>query len=153
MECEMCGKNYDHLKKVRVDKAIMAVCPSCEHFGTPLENYRNVPVYSTKSKSEPAPKIVVNLPKANLKPLPYKKNSGTRKNVIKNVDEVEIIPEYAEIIRLGREKLGISQEDFASKIKEKRTLIAGIERGSLKPDIKTARKIENFLRIKLIEKY
>ena len=146
MECELCGKKTDHLKKVKIDGAVMAVCSDCEKFGIPLENYRNKPVInsiSTHSRSSISAKPVF---------IPQQK---PRKKVTKeaDIDELEIVPDYAVLIRETREKTGMTQDEFAAKIKEKRTSIAAIERGSLKPDIKTARKIELFLKIKLVEKF
>ena len=146
MECELCGKKTDHLKKVKIDGAVMAVCSDCEKFGTPLENYRNSHI---AKKVQSAPTVQVNIRQPPMHPrTPVKR---TKKDV--NIEELEIVPDFAEIIRLSREGIGLSQEEFAAKIKEKRTSIAAIERGSLKPDIKTARKIELFLKVKLVEKF
>ncbi|MCL6014706.1 MAG: multiprotein bridging factor aMBF1 [Candidatus Thermoplasmatota archaeon] len=146
MECELCGKKTDHLKKVKIDGAVMAVCSNCEKFGTPLENYRNKPVvksvssYSlTNTSTQP-----VFIPQQKPRKKPGRET---------DIDELEIVPDYAVLIRETREKTGLTQDEFAAKIKEKRTSIAAIERGSLKPDIKTARKIELFLKIKLVEKF
>ncbi len=147
MECELCGKKVERLKKVRIDGAIMAVCPQCEHFGTPLENYRNTITTASRTSVANNSGIKVTLPKPSTHSAPRKMTKKI------DIDEMEIDPEYSSIIRAGRERLGISQDDFAAKIKEKRTLIAGIERGSLKPDLKTAKKIETFLKVKLVEKY
>lgn len=147
MECELCGKKADRLKKVRIDGAIMAVCPQCEHFGTPLENYRNTITAGPRSFVTNNSGIRVIIPRQNTHSTPRKTNKKI------DIDKMEIDPEYSSIIRAGRERMGISQDDFAAKIKEKRTLIAGIERGSLKPDLKTAKKIEVFLKVKLVEKY
>ncbi|EQB69603.1 MAG: hypothetical protein AMDU5_GPLC00003G0153 [Thermoplasmatales archaeon Gpl] len=146
MECELCGKKTDHLKKVKIDGAVMAVCSDCEKFGTPLENYRNKPVIKSVSSNS----------QSNISAQPvFIPQQKPRKKTTKeaDIDELEIVPDYAVLIRETREKTGMTQDEFAAKIKEKRTSIAAIERGSLKPDIKTARKIELFLKIKLVEKF
>ncbi len=147
MECELCGKKVDRVKRVKIDGAVMGVCSECEHFGTPLENYRNTVTTNAGTHVIRNSEIHVSIPRA-----PARK-AVKRGDRSMNIDDMEIDPEYSRIIREGREKMNISQDDFAAKIKEKRTLIAGIERGSLKPDIKTAKKIENFLKVKIIEKY
>jgi TIGR00270 family protein len=147
MECELCGKKVDRIKKVRIDGAVMGVCTQCEHFGTPLEKYRTTVTTYTQPKPSHGTGFKVALPKPTVHHAPRKTGNKV------DIDSMEIDPDYSSIIREGREKLGISQDDFAAKIKEKRTLIAGIERGSLKPDIKTAKKIETFLKVKILEKY
>ncbi|MBC7114208.1 MAG: TIGR00270 family protein, partial [Archaeoglobi archaeon] len=64
----------------------------------------------------------------------------------------DIIPNYSEVIREARERLGLSQEELARKIKEKVSLIRKIERGELTPEEKVARKLEKELGIKLMER-
>ena len=146
MECELCGKKADHVKKVKIDGAVMAVCSNGEKFGTPIENYRNKPITRsatpTTSTSTPVQPLFIAKPKPTRK---FKRET--------DIDELEIVPDFAALIRESREKTGLTQDEFAAKIKEKRTSIAAIERGSLKPDIKTARKIELFLKIKIVEKF
>ena len=46
--------------------------------------------------------------------------------------------------------MGLKQEDFANKINEKVSLIHHIETGRHEPSIELTRKLERFLRIKLI---
>ena len=64
-----------------------------------------------------------------------------------------IVTDYAEKIKRKRESLGLKQEDFAKKINEKESLIQKIESGHFEPPIVLAKKIGNFLKIKLIEDY
>ena len=64
-----------------------------------------------------------------------------------------IVTDYAEKIKRKREILGLKQEDFAKKINEKESLIQKIESGHFEPSIVLAKKIGNFLKIKLIEDY
>ena len=64
-----------------------------------------------------------------------------------------IVNDYAEKIKRKRESLGLKQEDFAKKINEKESLIQKIESGHFEPSIVLAKKIGNFLKIKLIEDY
>ena len=64
-----------------------------------------------------------------------------------------IIKNYAEIIKKKRESLNLTQEEFAKRISEKESLVHKIESGSLEPSLELAKKIERFLKIKLIEEY
>ena len=47
----------------------------------------------------------------------------------------------------------MTQEELALKLMEKKHVIANIERGDLKPDIRTARKIEKLLKVTLLEEF
>ncbi len=77
----------------------------------------------------------------------------TKKPIVKSPEIVEdVVPNYAEIIRKAREDKGVKQEDFAKRINEKESLIHKIETGHFKPSLKLAKKIENFLGVKLIER-
>lgn len=67
-------------------------------------------------------------------------------------EDLDLIENYGEIIRNARIKMGISQEELAKQISEKLTIIKKIEQGTFKPPIELARKIEKFLKIKIIEK-
>ncbi|MGP6293229.1 multiprotein bridging factor aMBF1 [Caldiplasma sukawensis] len=143
----MCGQNVPKTRKVRIDGAILSVCPKCEKFGTPIEEYRT----SYESEQVPIPQKKVSAVnnatqvKSNLK----NKHKSSEKL---DIESLEIVPDYNIIIRETREKMGISQEELADKLKEKRTLIYSIERGKIKPDIKLAKKLETFLKVKIIEK-
>ncbi|MEM1574836.1 MAG: multiprotein-bridging factor 1 family protein [Nitrososphaerota archaeon] len=67
-------------------------------------------------------------------------------------EDLELIENYGEIIRNARIKMGLSQEELAKQISEKLTIIKKIEQGAFKPPIELARKLEKFLKIKIIEK-
>lgn len=143
----MCGQNVAKTRKVKIDGAILSVCPKCEKFGTPIEEYRTS--YETDQVQITQKKV-----SATNKVTPAKSNlKNKHKNSEKlDVESMEIVPDYNIIIRETREKMGISQDELADKLKEKRTLIYSIERGKIKPDIKLAKKLETFLKIKIIEK-
>ncbi len=60
--------------------------------------------------------------------------------------------DYARLIKSKREQMGMTQEELAQKILERKNVLSNIERGELLPDINTAKKLEKVLNIKLIEK-
>ena len=49
--------------------------------------------------------------------------------------------------------MSLTQEELALKMMEKKHVLANIERGDLKPDIRTARKLEKLLKITLLEEF
>ena len=109
------------VRKAKVEGAIIDACEDCAKFGTPI-NRPNT---------------------AHKKPF-YKRIMR------KEVREV-IVPNFANIIRKSREKLGLKQNEFAKKLTEKESIIQKMESGTFTPSIKTARKLEKILKIKLIE--
>ncbi|MDD2665771.1 MAG: multiprotein bridging factor aMBF1 [Methanocellales archaeon] len=63
----------------------------------------------------------------------------------------ELIPDFYTIIRRARQAHGWTQEEFASMVKEKSSLISKIERGDMVPDDELRKKLEHTLAIKLTE--
>lgn len=125
----MCGKNTN-LVIALIEGTEMQVCNECTKFG----------------------KII-----KKITPEPKRKKKEDIKKIIKEQKKKEIIqvinPDYGDIIKKKRESIGLKQEDFAKKINEKLSLIHKIETGNFEPSISLARKIERFLKIKLIEQY
>ncbi len=63
-----------------------------------------------------------------------------------------VVDEYSHLIRKGRERKGLKQEELAKYIGERESVVSGAEAGRLKPGLKVAKKLEVFLGIKLISK-
>lgn len=127
MQCDMCGKETDVLYKTEIEGAVMYVCKECSKFGKVLSVKRS---FAEKKKVE----------------------KKKERKVEPEVDIVEeIVDDYNTIVKNAREKRGLKQEELAKKISEKVSLIQKIETGDIEPSIKVARKLEKFLKIKLIE--
>ena len=62
-----------------------------------------------------------------------------------------VVPDYAEKIRLARQRAGLKQEDVAKSLNEKLSVISAVESGKRTPDLKLAKKFEKFFKINLIE--
>ena len=77
------------------------------------------------------------------------------KAIPKEAEElIDILVEgYQEKIRKQRELLGLNQKDFAKMLNEKESLIQKIESGHFEPSIGLAKKIQGFLKIRLVEDY
>ncbi|MFA5077541.1 MAG: multiprotein-bridging factor 1 family protein [Candidatus Micrarchaeia archaeon] len=65
--------------------------------------------------------------------------------------EEEIVDDYGKIIRAARMKLGLSLEELGMKIAEKANYLEHVERQTTLPSLPLARKLEKFLKIKLVE--
>lgn len=62
-----------------------------------------------------------------------------------------VVPNPGDLIKQAREKLGLTQKDFALKVNEHQSVIHKLETGHLDLTIDLARKLEKALRITLIE--
>lgn len=134
MQCDMCGKETN-LSIALIEGTEMQVCDQCAKFG------------KTIKRIEPEPKIRKR----------RRKKKEELGEVMKERPKKEVIqiinPDYGNIIKQKRESIGLKQEEFAKKINEKISLIHKVEIGNFEPSIALARKIERFLKVKLIEQY
>ena len=128
MQCEMCGKKGE-LTEAVVEGVVMHVCNTCSKFGHVVPLQPNVVKEDQRRVEE--------------------------KKIVSRVDDFAegIVDDFAKIAKQGREKKGLKQEELAKEIAEKESLIHSIESGHIKPSFKTAKKLEVFLGITLIEKY
>ncbi len=148
MNCEMCGEPSDKLTKVRISGAILNVCPKCAKFGDPIEE---------KKLNKISENVIIKFPEKKINVVtykkPFKKQAPVRKPVKReNVEDYDVVEDYAELIKNKREEMQMTQDDLAKKIFERKNVLSNIERGELLPDISTARKLEKVLNIKLLEK-
>jgi putative transcription factor len=141
----MCGKSAPRLTKVRIDGAVLNVCESCARYGTPAESVRTkFSSPSVQQNIEP-----VKIPQKKIVVPPARPSSKRRRS--ENIDTLQIVPEYADLIKQARSKLSLTQDELAAKILERKNVLSSIERGDLLPEIRTARKLEKLLGIKLVE--
>ena len=66
-------------------------------------------------------------------------------------EEYEYVEDFGALVKQARESMGLSQEELASLVKEKATVIRKIEQGELHPPIELAKKLEKTLKIKIIQ--
>ena len=120
--CEICGKKTNKLYRVKIEGVEMLVCKECAKYGE---------LIGEASEDVKKPKKV--------------------KKEIKVEVEEAIVPNYPKIIREARERLGLTQEQMAKKLKLKESLYKKIEEGKLEPTIDIAKRIEKELNVKLVE--
>jgi putative transcription factor len=111
----------------------------CARLGTPYEEPKAIPV-----PAAPAPLIV----KPRLPRLVPSRPADTR--APREVRELDLAENYAEIIQKARRKQGLSQEDLAMRVKERLSMIQKIELGKMVPNMRLARTLEHVLRVKLL---
>ena len=65
---------------------------------------------------------------------------------------IDVIPDFYKIVSRARQAHGWTQEEFASMIREKSSLISKIECGDMVPEDDVRKKLEHTLGIKLTER-
>jgi putative transcription factor len=127
MGCDMCGKEGSLVDAI-VEGSMLKVCSECSKHGV-------VVVGQKEEKQEEVREIPVTV------------------EPTKQGEEIDvIINNYSQIIKVAREKKGLTQEELAKDIGEKESVIVGVESGNMKPDFKLAGKLNIYLKINLIEK-
>ena len=122
--CEVCGKETEEMYYAEIEGTKMNACNKCAKFGKVL--------YMPKAKKEES-------------------EAKTKKTPTKEAPEQRIVNNYAKIVHQIREKLGLTQEEFAKKINEKESLIKGVESGKIVPVFALAEKFEKMFNVVLIE--
>ncbi|TFG03137.1 MAG: TIGR00270 family protein [Promethearchaeota archaeon] len=126
--CPICDGIIWKGQKVLIESVKMTVCNSCAQYGKKLiTKPKSTSSYSARPK-------------------------GSSRNSINKMDEVEIVPDYAKIIRNVRTLKKLNQDQFAQKLNEKPSLLRRIESAKVKPTIKLAKKIEKVYNVILLKK-
>jgi putative transcription factor len=124
MNCEICGREIsgDPLV-VRIEGSRVNTCRACARLGERISGMSGKQVRGTTR----------------------------RKPSVKAEKIVEVVDDYANLVRKNREKKGITQDQLGAKINEKGSVISRIESGHMEPDLKVAKKLERFFSITLLE--
>lgn len=132
MSCDVCGQQIlGRPLKVVIEGAIVITCLQCAKLGRtyvepPSRRVgRHVPVAQYSSRS-------------------------VRSVSRETLDELEVVEDFPIKIRKAREKIGLTQEDLARKVKEKLSIIQKVESGKIIPDLRLCRELEHSLRIVLL---
>lgn len=133
----MCGSTVTRTQRAVVERTILNVCSNCERFGKVLSAPAardavvpgNVPMAMEKRKRQQAPSDVYATEAMSL----------------------EMVPDFAQRIKLAREKKGWTRQDLGGRVGEREPTIARIEAGALHPTDSVAKKMERELGIRLFE--
>lgn len=69
------------------------------------------------------------------------------------IEDLFLVENYGKLIQEKRKRMGLERKKFASRIKEKESVIRRIEAEEMQPNEVLLKKIEHFLNINLTEKY
>ncbi|MFC1786579.1 helix-turn-helix domain-containing protein [Halobacteriota archaeon] len=172
--CEICGaeiKGYVH--EIKIEKSNLNTCDKCAQYeGFPPHENRRPSVIGEQKVSiisdigERSPTFgfgdVSNVGKHTREENQLKRSLLRGKEAhIKKIkksrakyDQMgeELVQNFYEIIHRARQSHGWTQEELASILKEKSSLIGKIERGEIVPENDVRRKLEHTLDIKLTER-
>jgi len=71
------------------------------------------------------------------------------RDLYQEIGEMELAPDWNKRIRVAREALVWTPEDFAKKLNEKKSVVLKIEAGNFRPPDALVRKIEHLLKVRL----
>jgi len=111
----------------------MLVCRNCQTLGKPYQE-------------DPAPQLPRSIGFARLQRVPERRHA----ELPKEVQELDVAENFSDLVRKQRMKLGWSQQELASKVKEKLSVIQKIETGKITPNTQLCRQLQHELKIKLL---
>lgn len=134
MQCEMCGADVENLQRATVEGTRMQVCGNCSDFG--VEEVGADEEVTGRSKVT--------------KSLEERQKRQSSRDVYDEHQE-ELVPDYGDRVREARESRGWSQEELATEIKEKQSVISKVENQSRQPRDELVDILEKELGITLME--
>ncbi|MFB6299369.1 MAG: multiprotein bridging factor aMBF1 [Halobacteriales archaeon] len=146
VQCEMCGVEIDAPKTVKIEGAELQVCGDCADFGTEVETGSSEETTSTKYSTSSSSSSTSS---ASGDTSGGGGGSRSRRDLFDEMEE--IVPDFGDRIREGREDAGHSQAELADQLNEKTSLIRKLERGEHLPNDTVRRKLERALDITLVE--
>ena len=141
MECELCGKKRDYLKKARVEGSIVNVCDDCAKYGTVVQfstpNKSSTDSYGKTVGTSGGSKIGRKIH------IPYSSDMET--------GEQELVQDYGKRIQQAWQKSGKDLSEFAAMLNEKSSVISKLISGNMRPNDQLVKKLERKLKITLNE--
>jgi len=134
LRCELCGNKIEGaVHHVIVEGSRMTVCSDCSRFG------------SGEWKPEPPkPRKAVKASGTALTPRQGPSGDMARE------EGLRVVPDYSQVIRRGRERMGLSIEELSSKAGLKASQMRKVEAGKLVLSLREARLLGHILRVSLI---
>lgn len=144
MICEMCGKDVESLSTASVEGSVLRVCSGCSKFGTVLGAGGTTPGGAPHPglRGAAAREVVQER-------LQGRSRRMEERDLFTELPDRELDPAWPQKIRVSREKLGLTQEQFGQKLNEKTSVIHKLESGAITPSDELVRKIERTLKIRL----
>ncbi|MHA1224880.1 MAG: multiprotein bridging factor aMBF1 [Candidatus Heimdallarchaeaceae archaeon] len=137
--CEMCGREiFSKPISIEIEGAILEVCSLCAKHGKRVKVTPTKKTIGSKPQSSPLRNVKTSY-------------SSVRTFKGKGVDTKELVPDYAERVRLARQKMKLTQKEVSIQTKISVQELQSIETGKIRPSDILVRKLEKFFGIKLTE--
>ena len=133
MRCEVCGhKIHDEPIRAVIEGSKLTVCVECSKHCKIIYEEPAAPKEILKKSQAPISMV-------------QRKPMSTSVQITQEVAE-----DYANKIRVAREKLMLTHEELGKKINEKASVLRNLEVGKMAPNNQLASKLEHMLKIKLL---
>lgn len=142
MLCEMCGKEVPLTSRVRLERSVLALCPDCARFGTPVDPVPAAPAEAPTAGTAFRPGLGIGHASGGRRRL-------EERDLYQEIGEMELAPDWNQRIRVAREALQWTPEALGKKLNEKKSIVLKIESGSFRPPDALVRKIEHLLHVRL----
>ena len=129
MLCELCGKDLPFLKKAIIEGTMLNVCKDCASFGEGAEEEEPKPSPAGGYGQRP-------------KRAPRQRKKTTSDIYEREEMQMVLVDDYSSVIKDGRREKGMSQDDLAKRLNEKKSIIAKLENGDMRPSDKLVKKLE-----------
>ncbi len=126
MQCELCGKKIEEPYIILLEGTNVKVCKDCSVYGKIVKTPKTKKVFEK-------PKVTRKVPESKIE-------------VVE-----EIVFDYDKKLKKAIMRENQKLEVIAKKLNMKESELRSYETGSRKPSIETAKKLEKFFKIKLVE--
>lgn len=147
VQCEMCGAETGAPKTIKVEGAELEVCQNCAGLGTEVAQQPTAESTTTKYSTGSTSTSTSTARSTTTSTTGGRSRSRGRDDPFDSLGE--IAQDYDDRIRKAREARGMSQEELANELNEKRSLINKLERGEILPNDAIQSKLERYLEIDL----
>jgi len=142
MLCEMCGKDVESTSRVRIEGTVLNLCADCARFGKPVDPPPTPPATGTSTSRGVA--YAGGATRGSRGP-----RSMQERDLYLEIGEMELAPDWAKRIRVAREALHWTPEEFAKKLNEKKSVVLKLESGGIRPPDDLVRRVERLLKVRL----
>jgi uncharacterized protein (TIGR00270 family) len=137
--CEMCSAEVKNPTTIKVEGALLRVCPRCVSFGNIVE----------KPGTKPAAALQRGSSRSTQRSTTKSRSSSTNKS--KDEDEKVLIDNYGKEIKKARMKKKLTQEQLSQLTGVSVAYIRSIETEKIRPTERVATKLQRELGIELFE--
>ncbi len=128
MGCDLCG-NPAVFGTYLIESVELDVCKECSRYGAKAPPKRDVPSILAQKQAHEQRRLHLEFPE----------------------EKEALIEGYGRLIRTKREKLGITQLQLGKMVAERESIINKIEAEDFTPSLSFAKRLEQALKIKLVE--